>query len=95
MQIRHKLAAIKVTPYSLGRMIINGKLLLTFRTVNAHILTVGNRYINSLLGNIKFNLFYEPGRYKPQKMAVQFLVFHGSTPFWSQYTKLFITHENV
>jgi hypothetical protein len=95
MQIRHKLATIKVTPYSLGRMIINGKLLLTFRTVKARIFTVGNKYISSLLGNIEFNLFYEPRYYKPQRVAVQFFVFHGSTPFWSQYTKLFIIHKNV
>jgi hypothetical protein len=55
MQLRNKLETIKVTPNSLGRMFINRKLFVTFRTVEVRIFTVGNKYINLLLVNIKCN----------------------------------------
>jgi hypothetical protein len=95
MQIGHELAAIKVAPNTLGKMIVDRAFAAALRAREAGSLGVFNVDINMLFRHIKLNPFNRPWHAQTEQMLVQVLAFHRAPPWVDLRDSVLLTHKNV
>jgi hypothetical protein len=95
MQIGHELAAIKVAPGALGKMIVDRAFGAALRTRETRSLRVFNVNIDMLFRHIKLDPFDRPWRAQAEQMLVQVLAFHRASPWVDLRDSVLLTHKNV